>query len=221
MEEDLTLDYLPNTEIHIYQHKHMFRMNTDTASLGHFMHVQEDEVVLDIGTNNGALLLYANQYHPKFLIGVDIQPEACELARKNMGYHHIQNVKIIEGDIKQINLEKVDVIVCNPPYFKAFDLQRVNKKETIRIARHEVYLTLEELIFCVHNLLKEGGRFYLVHRSDRIMDIMHILREHQLEIKRLQFTYDEYKEEARGVLIEAVKGANSGCKVLQSKIIKR
>lgn len=221
MEEDFTLDYLPNTKIHIYQHKHMFRMNTDTALLGNFMHIQEEEVILDIGTNNGALLLYANQYHPKFLIGVDIQPEACALARKNMLYHHIQNVKIIEGDIKQVNLEKVDVIVCNPPYFKAFDLQRVNKKETIRIARHEVFLTLEELTLCVHNLLKEGGRFYLVHRSDRIMDIMHILREHQLEIKRLQFTYDEYKEEARGVLIEAVKGANSGCKVLSPKIIKR
>lgn len=220
MENDLTLDYLPGTDIYIYQHKKMFRMNTDTALLGNFMQIHEGEKVLDIGTNNGALLLYAKAYNPGLLIGVDIQEKACEIARKNMAYHNLQNIRIIQGDIKSLTLEKVDVIVSNPPYFKVPNLQRVNENEAIRIARHETHLTLQELIHCVDRLLKDGGRFYLVHRSDRIVDIACALREAKLEIKQIKFAYNEQKEDARSVLIEAVKGANIGCRVLPPKIIK-
>ncbi len=221
MENDLTLDYLPGTNIHIYQHKGMFRMNTDTALLGNFMQIHEGERVLDIGTNNGALLLYAKEYNPGFLIGVDIQPKACELARKNIAYHNLKNARIIQGDIKSLILEKVDVIISNPPYFKVPNLQRVNENEAIRIARHEIHLTLQDLIHSVHQLLKDGGRFYLVHRSDRIIDIACALRAVNLEIKHIQFAYDEQKEHARSVLIEAVKNAKTGCTVLSPKIIKR
>ena len=116
-EENYTFDYLPGTQIYLYQHKKMFRTNTDTALLGHFMKVRKKDTVLDIGTNNGALLLYANIHEPKQLIGVDIQHDACELARYNMEYHSIHNVTIVEGDVLTMDLPRVSCVVCNPPYF--------------------------------------------------------------------------------------------------------
>ena len=75
---NMTYDYLPGTDIYLHQRKDMFRMNTDTALLGYFMKVKENECVMDIGTNNGALLLYASMYTQGKLIGVDVQKEACE-----------------------------------------------------------------------------------------------------------------------------------------------
>lgn len=219
--DNKTLDYLPGTNIYLYQRKDMFRMNTDTALLGHFMNIHPQEKVLDIGTNNGALLLYANQFQPGFLYGIDIQKDACQLAEENMKYHHITHAEIIHGDIQSMNLEKVDVIVCNPPYFKMSENSNVNENESLRYARHEVYLSLQKLLPCVQRLLLENGRFYLIHRSDRIADIICGLRDINMEVKQIQFVYDENKNTARSVLIEAIKQGKSHCNVLKPQIITR
>ena len=217
----LTHDYLPNTNIYLYQRKDMFRMITDTALLGQFMIVKENESVMDIGTNNGALLLYASQYTKGKLIGVELQKEACELAIRNLEENHIKDFEILCEDISQVEIEPVDVIVCNPPYFKVQNDSHVNINEYKKIARHECYLTLESLCQSVSRLLKDKGRFYLVHRSDRIVDLCVELRKNDLEIKTLQFLRDCENENAHGVLIEAVKGGKKHCIVKSEKIIKR
>ena len=79
----LTLDYLPNhIDIKIYQHKKMFRINTDTCLLGEFLDFKDDLSVLDIGTNNGALLLYSSLLKPKNIVGIDLNNEALEITKK-------------------------------------------------------------------------------------------------------------------------------------------
>lgn len=221
MKANKTLDYLPNTNIYLYQRKDMFRMNTDTALLGNFMKINEGETVLDIGTNNGALLLYANQCKPGYLYGVDILEEACNLARENLEYNKISNVEIMHGDIKNIEINPVDVIVSNPPYFKTSEQSNVNESEYLKCARHEVYLTMSDLFQSVQRLLKENGRLYLVHRSDRIGDIICELRAIQMEVKRIQFIYDENKDDARSVLIEATKQGKSHCIVMKPHTVTR
>lgn len=212
-----TFDYLPGTDIYLYQRKDMFRMNTDTALLGHFMKVKENDVVLDIGTNNAALLLYASQSTKGKLIGVDVQAEACEMARKNLDYHHLTNSEIIHASIEAVKIEPVDVIVCNPPYFRVNQNFQLNESEYKRIARHECYLTLDVLCASASRLLKEKGRFYLVHRSDRLVDLCVELRKHRLEIKSIQMVRDEQNETAHGVLIEAVKDGSAHCTVYPEK----
>lgn len=216
----LTYDFLPNTQIYLHQRKDMFRMNTDTALLGQFMKIKENESVMDIGTNNGALLLYASLYTKGKLIGVEIQKEAAELAAMNLQAHHL-NYEIIDEDIKNVAHEAVDVIVCNPPYFRVTNEKQMNESTYKRIARHECYLTLEVLCRKVNELLKEKGRFYLVHRADRLVDICCELRKNQLEVKTLQFIRDEEKEDVHGVLIEAVKGGLAHCIVKQEKVVTR
>ena len=217
----MTYDYLPNTNIYLHQRKDMFRMNTDTALLGQFMIVKENESVMDIGTNNGALLLYASQYTKGKLIGIDIQQDACELAFQNLKDNHIEDFEIICSDIKDIDNIKVDVIVCNPPYFKVGNDAHVNVSEYKRIARHECYLTLDSLCESVSRCLNDKGRFYLVHRSDRLVDICVELRKNNLEIKTIQFIRDCENEDAHGVLVEAVYQGNAHCIVKSEKIVKR
>ena len=114
-----TYDYIAGTDIHLWQRSDMFRINTDTAQLAHFMKVRAGERVLDIGTNNGALLLCAEQFSPSFLCGVDIQADACQLAERNLKEHGISHAQILCGDFCEMDLQGFDVVVCNPPYFAA------------------------------------------------------------------------------------------------------
>ncbi|MBQ2471802.1 MAG: methyltransferase, partial [Acholeplasmatales bacterium] len=115
----ITKDYLPNhPEIELYQDDEMLRINTDTMVLGEFLNIYRNDTVLDMGTNQGALLLYANMFHPKKLIGLESNQRGCDLAIKNMELNHIDNAKIICGNIITYTSDPVDVIICNPPYFK-------------------------------------------------------------------------------------------------------
>ena len=217
----MTYDYLPGTQIYLHQRKDMFRMNTDTALLGNFMKVKEDETVLDIGTNNGALLLYASQYTKAKLIGIDIQQEACDLATQNLKDQSIEDFEVICSDIADVQIEPVDVIVCNPPYFRVNNNQQLNENEYKRIARHECYLTMDVLCKSVNRLLKEKGRFYLVHRADRLVDLCVELRNAELEIKTIQMIRDCENEDAHGILIEVVKQGKPHCIVKSEHIVKR
>ena len=209
-----TLDYLHGTDIYLYQETDMFRINSDTALLAAFMKVKKGERVLDIGTNNGALLAAASRYEPSFLYGVEIQERAVQLARENMLHLHIDHAEIIIGDVKELKLPKVHVVVCNPPYFRSYVNSNKNESEALAIARHETYLSLDTLACKVGEALDTKGRFYMVHRSDRIVDIAVILRQYRLEIRTLQMIYDENKPEAVGVLIEAIKDGKPNCHVL-------
>lgn len=213
-EKELTLDYIHGTQTYVYQRKDMFRVNSDTAQLARFMRVEEGDRVLDVGTNNGALLLYAKQFSPSYLCGVDIQKEACEIAEYNMQKNEVENVDIICCDFKEFNERGFDVVICNPPYFEQGS-HREPEPSMRAIARHEFFLQMDPLFNNIAKRLREGGRLYMVHRSNRLADIVEVGRKYRLEIKTVQFVYDENKEEAVALLIEAVKGAGNHCKVLK------
>lgn len=220
MKENYTYDYLHGTDIYLYQRKDMFRINTDTALLAEFMQIRKTDTVLDIGTNNGALLLAAYAKGAKQLIGIEIQKEACEVAKLNL-----QNCscpwEIIQGDVSELKLPHADVVISNPPYFPTPKDGHVNLSEALKIARHEAYLSLETLCDKAASALQEKGRFYLVHRSDRIGEIIKELTAHRFSIRTLQFVYDEVHDHATAVLIEAIKDGRTRTKVLRPKQIER
>lgn len=221
MEKDWSYDYVHGTDVYVYQRRDMFRMNTDTSLLATFMRIEEGERVLDIGTNNGALLAVAHTFQPSYLYGVDIQEEAIALAAYNMNHLHIDNVSLYCEDVCTCKLPKMDVIICNPPYFKVEDTSALNASIMLRKARHEQYLTLPALCAKVSSLLEEKGRFYMVHRASRLVDIIHELRAQRLEVRTLEFVYDEAKEEAVSVLVEAIKDGKANCHVRPPKMITR
>ncbi len=215
------MDYLSGTQIYLNQRKDMFRCNTDTALLGNFMKVTCDETILDIGCNNGALMLYASLQNPKHIYGIDIFKEAIELAKSNLVFNKIENYTLIQGDVTKMQLNFVDVIVCNPPYFNTNENGNKNENEFLKVARHEGTLNLKSLFEVVSKTLKMNGRFYLVHRVSRLVDILQEASYVLLRAKTLQIMYDEDKDEGITVLLEFEKDYQGQLHVLSPKMIKR
>lgn len=216
----MSFDYLPETSIEIMQRKDMFRMNSDTHFLGKFIEIKNNETVLDIGCNNGALLLYASIFHPKKLVGVDYFEEAIALAKENFEHNQL-HATLICSKIQDFEHEKFDVILCNPPFFKMDENSNVNESEFLRVARHEEMLTLEELFSNVKRLLKEEGRFYLVHRSMRLTEIIEVALHYGFKIKRMKQVFDENKEYSTSSLFEIVRGKNNQILIEKPRYLKR
>lgn len=212
-----TLDYLPNTDIYLYQDTEMFRINSDTRYLGEFLCVRKDDVVLDIGTNNGALLLYANKSGCKKLIGVDVNEKAIELCKENMIYNKVNNYELHSCRVQDLVIDKVDVIVCNPPYFKNSNL---NKNELVKNARHDECLKIEELASSCNRLLKDNGKVFIVYKSSEIMGLLTSFDNEGFGVNKLKFIFDENKDVSNCFLIELVKGQKHNVKVVKPVVIR-
>ncbi len=211
----MSFDYIKNTNLKILQDDNMFKMNTDTHLLGCYLTVKKNEVILDIGTNNGALLLYASLYSPKQMIGVDINEKALKLAEKNMEINNLE-CNLICCRIQDLKINNVDVIVCNPPYFVE---KNKNIIEDIKNARHEDNLSLDELFMCYRRLLKDNGRIYMVHRANKIAQIIECGLKHDIKINKMKFVYDKRKKNAITVLLELRRGKTTLISVEDVKFI--
>lgn len=215
------IDYLPHHEdIKIIQDDEMFCINTDTEVLGEFIEVYKEDTVLEIGTNNGALLLYASRFNPKKLIGIDINKKALDLAKRNLELNKV-DASLIEADGNSFCLEKeADVVIFNPPYFKVLKDEKV-KNEYLRLAKHEENFPLESMISCVDRNLRNGGTLFFLFETKRMIEVINELEKHHLVIKEMKFIYDINKDNSNVFIIKAVKNAKSGLNVKKPIIIDR
>ena len=217
----ITLDYLPNREdIKLYQDDEMFRINTDTFALGEFLNIYKQDTVLDIGTNTGALLLYASRFNPKKLIGLDINRKALELAKKNLELNNISNYELVNGDANNYLSEEVDVIICNPPYFKTKEEDKCDNPY-LSLAKHEGDLILENLITTIDKNIKTGGTLFFLFQTSRLNEVLLELNKHKFNVKIMKFVYDKNKEYSNVFLIKAIKGGLPGMVVEKPIIIER
>lgn len=216
----IVLDFLPNHEnIKLYQDREMFRINSDTYALGEFIEVYKEDVVLDVGTNNGALLLYANMFHPKKLMGIDINKKGIELAKKNLELNNISNYELIVGDFLEYKQEEVDVIICNPPYFKSVQDKSNNKYKAL--AKHDTTLPLDKLMVSIRRNLKNYGTLFFLYQTSRIDEVILEMEKNHLTIKEMKFVYDVNKEYSNVFMIKAVKGLKRGVNVYKPLVIDR
>jgi tRNA1(Val) A37 N6-methylase TrmN6 len=218
----IRLDHLPkHEEIKIYQDDEMFCINTDTMVLGEFLEVYKKDVVLEIGTNTGALMLYASRFNPKRLVGIDVNEKALSLAKKNMELNNVQNYELILADGNTFRLdEEADVVIFNPPYFKTPSKDLGNNKY-LALAKHEDNFPLESMVNCINRNLRNMGTVYFLFQTSRLNEVIKLFNEKKLIIKKLQFVYDVNKDFSNVVLIKAVKGAREGLVVEKPIIIDR
>lgn len=204
----------------IVQNTDMFNFSLDSVLLPNFVTLKKNTAkILDIGCGNAPIpLILATKTSAK-IIGVEIQKDVYELALKTVKMNDLEKqIEIINDDINNIytyfETESFDTVVCNPPYFKVATTPNLNTIEYKTIARHEIKLNLEQIINIAKKVLKNNGNIAMVHRPERLSDIITIMRKNNIEPKRIRFIYPKETKEANILLIEGVKNGRPGLKIL-------
>ncbi len=224
LKEGERIDELQRSGYQIIQNQNKFCFGMDAVLLSGFATIKEGEDVLDIGTGTGIIpILLEAKTSGHHFVGLEIQEESAEMARRSVRLNHLENkVEIISGDIKEaeqlFDAASFDVIVTNPPYMiGCHGLHSPNKQKAI--ARHEICCTLEDIIREGTKLMKPGGRFYMVHRPFRLVEIFCCMTKYKLEPKRMQLVYPYVEKEPNMVLIEGCMGGKPRIKVEKPLII--
>ena len=176
-----------------------------------------DKQIVDFCTGNAVIPLILSRRTKAKIYGIEIQEKLAKLAKKSIEYNKLNDqIEIVNEDIKDFskkNISKFDLVLCNPPYFKINEKSSLNESYEKKIARHEITINLQDVCDCAKKVLKDNGNLCLVHRSERLMEIIEILRKNNFEPKRIKFVHETIEKESTLVLIEAQKLGKVGLKI--------
>ncbi len=204
------IDDLDLKGLKLIQNPDWFCFGTDAVLLSDFARVRRNERVVDLGTGTGVIpILLYGKYSPREIIGVEIQEDVADMAQRSAGLNNLEDtIKIYKGDIKncyeQIGANQYDVVVSNPPYQKS-NAGLISPSDKKAISRHEILISLDELIYTSGRLLKDGGRLYMIHRPERLKDIILNLDKNRFNPKRIRFIHPYAHKKPTMLLIEAAR----------------
>lgn len=218
------IDDLDLNGLKLIQDTDMFCFGIDAVMLSDFVYCKDGAKVVDLCTGNGIIpVLLSAKIPASEIIGVEIQEAVAKLANENVEFNNLQDkIKIINNDLTDVfnilGKSKFDVVTCNPPY-RTNGCGVVNESDTKAIARHEILCSLNDVIYSAAMLLKPLGKFFMIHRPDRLCDIMCAMRENKIEPKVIQFVQPDIETKPTHVLIEGVYGGNKHMKVEKTKFV--
>lgn len=217
-------DLLNYNGLKIVQNSDWFSFSLDSVLLSNFVKVNNKQKIIDFCTGNAVIPLFLSTKIKSKILGVELQKEVYDLAVKSVNINKLEDqIEIINEDVK--NLKKIyetdsfDLITCNPPYFKLNNTSNINDNDVKAKARHEISLGLDDIFNCAKKILKNNGKIALVHRTDRLIDIIMSMKANNIEPKRIQFIYPFKNAESNMVLIEGTKNGRTGLKVEQNIIV--
>lgn len=208
------LDDLQVKGYEIIQHPGKFCFGMDAVLLANFARVKKNEKVLDLGTGTGIIpILMTAKTEGEYFRALEIQEESADMARRSVLHNHLEDrIEIVTGDIKEaagiFGPVSFDVITTNPPYMIG-QHGITNSSDTKAIARHEVLCTLDDILRESAKILKQKGRFYMVHRPFRLAEILSKMVAAGIEPKRMRLVHPFIDKEPNMVLIEGMRGGNS------------
>ncbi|MBT0897769.1 tRNA1(Val) (adenine(37)-N6)-methyltransferase [Streptococcus lutetiensis] len=220
LKEGERIDQLFSTDVKIIQNREVFSYSIDSVLLSRFPEIPSRGLIVDLCSGNGAVGLFASTRTKAPIIEVEIQERLADMAERSIHLNHLEDqVQMIHDDLKNllnhVPRTGVDLILCNPPYFKVSETSKKNVSEYYLLARHEITTNLEEICDIARHALKSNGRLAMVHRPDRFLDIIDTMRQYNLAPKRIQFVYPKMGKDANMLLIEAIKdGSTDGLKIL-------
>lgn len=223
LKENERIDDLQYKGLKIIQNTKGFCFGIDSVILSDFAkNIKKGSKVVDLGTGTGIIgLLLCKKTELKEIVGVEIQKEVAEMANRSIKLNKLEDkFKILNTDINKIFEDKLleknkfDVVVMNPPY-KEKGTGKINEVDSKIISRHEVKATLSDFIKVASNLLKDKGEIYIVHKPERMPDIIQKMRENKIEPKEIKTVYSNKKTESSLILIKGIKGANKFFKILE------
>ena len=204
----------------IYQDDDWFKFSMDSVLLANFVTINKKvDKIIDFASGNAPIPMLLTYRTSAMIYGIEYQRCIYDLGIESIRVNNLErNIKLINGDIRNIReyfkAESFDVVTCNPPYFKKLDSSHLNDNEVKAIARHEITLNLEDVIKSASYILKNRGVFSMVHRTERMIEIIEVMKKYRLEPKRIQFIYPKSGSNSDLFLIEGVKNGNSGLKML-------
>jgi tRNA1Val (adenine37-N6)-methyltransferase len=219
-----TTDTLFEGKLTLHQSRVGYRFSLDAVLLAHFVEPRPGDVLVDLGAGNGVIALILAYLHRSLKItAIELQPSLVEYARKNVRLNRLHDrVEILSGDVRAVEaLAKVasyDTVVCNPPFRKPSS-GRVSPDEEKRIARHEIFGTVDDFLRAGLHLLAVKGRMALIYPAVRSVDLMDSMRKAGIEPKRLRTVHSYAGAEASLVLMEGVKAGRSGIQVMAPLIV--
>ncbi|MET3683777.1 tRNA1(Val) A37 N6-methylase TrmN6 [Alkalibacillus flavidus] len=216
---DERIDYLfTDDERQVIQSPSAFAFSADAVLLADFTYLPVKRGrVMDLCTGNGVIPLYLSKRSNASIYGVEIQERLYDMAVRNVKLNQLEDqLEMVHGDIRDVSKQynqQFDVVTCNPPYFKTESKDKQNQNEHLTIARHEVYGGLSDVLQACSRTVKSGGKVSIVHRPNRLTEIMTLAETYKLAIKRLKFVYAKPDRDATMVLIEFLKDGKPDIKV--------
>ena len=211
--DDLLLD-----DLKLIQDPNQFCFSLDAVLLADFAEPKKSDKVLDLGTGTGIIPhLIQAKYSLKEVYGIDIQSQMVDMARRSAQYNNLaEKLNFIELDLRNalefFGTESFDYIISNPPYLKKGS-GKVNPKESIAIARHELKCNLEDIVQTSNQLVKYGGKVAYIYRAKRLAELIATMEEYNLTCKRMRMIHSTVNDPANLVLIEGKKGGGASLEV--------
>ena len=202
----------------IVQKSDYFKFSLDSMLLANFVNINmADSKLLDFCTGNCPIpIILSNSI--KNIVAFEVQKEIYVLGDESLTLNNINNVRLINDDIKNIGnyYEEgyFDIITCNPPYFKVIDSSRINDNNVKAIARHEILIKLEDIVSLAYKFLRDKGKLYIVYRPDRLMELLKLFDKYKFGVKKLQCCYNNSESSSSMILIEAMKNGQDDLKIL-------
>ena len=221
IKENERIDDLQYKDLKIIQETDGFCFGIDSILLSDFAkNIKKNSKVADLGTGTGIIgLLLCKKTNLAEMTGIEIQEDVANMAERSIKLNNLEEkFRIINSNINEIFSKKLleknvfDVVVMNPPY-KEVGTGEINENEKKLISRHEIKANLSDFIKTASGLLKDKGELYIVHKPERMPDIIQKLRENKIEPKELRVVYSNKNSEASLILIKAVKGGKKFLKI--------
>ncbi len=209
----------------IYQDNDYFLFSLDSVLLANFVTIKlTDREIMDLCSGNGPVPMLMSFRTKARIFGVEIQKYIYDMGLQSIKENKLdKQITFVNQDVKTLNTEysaeSFDVVTCNPPYFKYQQNSLINDNDGKSIARHEVLIKLEDILKISSYLLKNGGTFAMVHRPERLIEIINMMQKFGIEPKKMRFVYPKEGKNANMVLVEGVKNGKSNLKLLPPLIV--
>lgn len=210
--------------IKIIQKDDVFSFSLDSMLLANFIDANKAQQIIDLGTGNAPIPLFLTLKTNAKIYGIEIQEEPFDLAQRSVELNHLENqITIIKDDLKgiykKLGANTFDIVCSNPPYFKVSDTSIINKNDTLTIARHEVKANVNDIIEEASKLLVDGGKLYIIHRIERMPEIIKLLENKNFGIKRMQLIYPKEDGNAYMFIIESKKNKKTDLKIIKPLVV--
>ncbi|MBM6941130.1 tRNA1(Val) (adenine(37)-N6)-methyltransferase [Lactobacillus coleohominis] len=220
------IDQLSSQGIQIIQSSKYFAFSLDAVLLADFVRPNKRHKLktIDICAGNGAIGLFLNRKLNGHITEAEIQPEIADMASRSIKLNGLEDrYDVMNIDVKDIfdyvDKDSFDIVTCNPPYFKTLPSSQKNPNRYLAIARHELTINLPIVAEKMSGLLKMNGKGYLVHRPERLPEIVRVLEKNRLMVKRIKFAYPKVNKPANIVLIEVIKDGKPGGLIVEPPLI--